>query len=254
MYVRGRWMLIIATGLGLLVAACGGGGAGAPAGTLTVFAAASLTDAFDDLASAFESSHSGVKVAYNFAGSQVLAGQIVQGAAADVFASASTTQMDVVAKAGRAAGTPHIFTSNVLELVVEPGNPKGVNGLADLAKPDLKVVLAAPEVPAGHYSAEALAKAGVQVKPVSLENDVRSVLSKVELGEADVAIVYHSDVVAAGDKVEGVEIPTSQNVPARYPIVALTGALNPKAAAAFIDFVRSGEGQLILRRHGFAAP
>ncbi|MGH8898994.1 MAG: molybdate ABC transporter substrate-binding protein [Egibacteraceae bacterium] len=265
--MRGRWMLVIAVLL-LLVAACGGGGAGRSAqtpaspsaasgelsGNLTVFAAASLTDAFDDIASAFKQAHPGVQIAYSFAGSQVLAGQIGQGAPADVFASASKAQMDVVVKAGRAAGAPRTFTGNVLEIAVEPGNPKGVRGLADLARPDLKVVLAAPEVPAGQYAAEALRKAGVEVKPVSLDNDVRSVSSKVQLGEADVAIMYHSDVVAAGDRVEGVEIPAGQNVPARYPIVALTGAPNPGAAAAFIDFVLSEEGQLVLRRHGFATP
>ncbi|MGH8885791.1 MAG: molybdate ABC transporter substrate-binding protein [Egibacteraceae bacterium] len=264
--MRGRWLLVIAVLL-LLVASCGGGAgesarttaspsdaSGEFSGNLTVFAAASLTDAFDDVAAAFKQSHPGVKVACSFAGSQVLAGQIVQGAPADVFASASRAQMDVVVKAGRAAGAPRTFAANVLEIAVEPGNPKGVRGLADLARPDLKVVLAAPEVPAGQYAAEALRKAGVKVKPVSLDDDVRSVSSKVQLGEADAAIMYHSDVVSAGDRVEGVRIPAGQNVPARYPIVALADAPNPGAAAAFIDFVLSEEGQAILRRHGFTTP
>jgi molybdate transport system substrate-binding protein len=259
-----RRTLIALAALALLAGACGGGttatgGADASdaaedlSGDLTVFAASSLTDAFSDLAASFSEQYPDVEGAFNFAGSQTLAGQIAQGAPADVFASADQTQMDVVTDAGLAAGEPEVFISNVLEIAVEPGNPLGITGLEDLAKPDLVVVLAAPEVPAGQYAAEALANAGVDVTPASLEVDVRSVLSKVALGEADAGIVYRSDIVAGGDGVEGVEIPEDQNVPASYPIVTLADAPNP-AAAAFVDYVLSEEGQTTLVEYGFTAP
>ncbi len=258
--------LLALTALALLAGACGGDTGSsavaseeAPAqeelsGDLTVFAAASLTEAFEDLGTSFSEQHPEVEVVFNFAGSQALAGQIVEGAPADVFASANQAQMDVVTGEGLEDGEPAVFTGNLLEIAVEPGNPLGVAGLEDLAQPDLVLVLADEEVPAGQYAAEALDTAGVEVTPSSLEVDVRSVLSKVALGEADAGIVYRSDVVAGGDDVEGIEIPPDQNVPAAYPIVGLADGPNPEAAAAFIDHVRSEEGQSTLTEYGFTAP
>lgn len=223
-------------------------------GDLTVFAAASLTEAFEDLGTSFSEQHPDVEVAFNFAGSQALAGQIVEGAPADVFASANQTQMDVVVDQGSAEGEPEVLTGNLLEIAVEPGNPLGLAGLEDLAQPDLVLVLADQDVPAGEYAAQALYAAGVEVTPASLEVDVRAVLSKVALGEADAGIVYRSDVVSGGDEVEGVAIPEDQNVPAAYPIVTVADAPNPEAAAALVEHVLSEEGQATLVEYGFTAP
>lgn len=226
-------------------------GDGLVEGEIVVQAAASLTDAFADVAEAFSADHPDATVVYNFAGSQALATQIVEGAPADVFASANFTQMDVVAENGLVVDEPEVFVNNQLAVAVEAGNPFGISSLADLADPDLVLVLAAPDVPAGSFAAEALEGAGVEVTPASLEVDVRSVLSKVELGEADAGIVYTSDLVTASDAVEGVVIPEAENVVAAYPIAALDEGPNPEGAAAFIDFVLSAEGQAILGECGF---
>jgi molybdate transport system substrate-binding protein len=246
----------------VMLAGCVGTAAGTPAATpeatvsgdVVVFAAASLTDAFGELAAAFAEQHPEAEVIPNFAGSQQLAGQIVGGAAADVFASADQRQMEVVGDAGLLGGEPQVFAANLLEIAVEPGNPLGLAGLADLANPDLAVVLAAPEVPAGHYTQEVLTAAGLAITPASLEVDVRAVLSRVALGEADAGIVYRTDIVAAGGKVDGVEIPPGQNAPAAYPIAALANAPNARGAQAFLTFVLSAEGRAILDRHGFLEP
>jgi molybdate transport system substrate-binding protein len=245
----------------VLVGACGTAGvggdadtAGDVAGELTVFAASSLTDAFDELGVAFVARNPDVEVVGNHAGSQTLAAQINEGAPADVFASAAEAQMEVVAAEGNLAGEATVFTANLLAIAVEAGNPLGIAGLADLADPDLLLVLPAEEVPAGGYAREALDAAGVEVAPSSLEQDVRAALSKVGLGEADAAIVYGSDLVAADGRVEGVAIPAEQNVPARYPIATLADAPNPVTAEAFAAFVLSDAGQEILASHGFTAP
>lgn len=249
--MRGLLVGLVASAL----AGCGAtDGAATRGGQVTVFAAASLTDAFGDIAAAFETANPGLTVAFNFAGSQQLAGQIVEGAPADVFASASPAQTDVVVAAGLAAHEPVDFAGNRLEIAVEPGNPLLITGLADLDRDDIVLVLAAPEVPAGHYAAEALTAAGVEVHPASLDNDVRAALAKVELGEADAAVVYRSDIDAAGEGVEGVTIPEDQNVVATYPVTVLTAARNADAAEAFVAFVMSAAGQQILRDHGFAGP
>ncbi len=228
----------------VLLAGCGGGSAEA-GGEVLVFAAASLTEAFGEIEEAFVAANPGATVTFNFAGSQTLATQINEGAPADVFASANQTQMDVVGEAGEP------FIANVLQIAVEPGNPLGIETLEDLARPDVTLVMAAEEVPAGQYAREALDAAGVTVDPASLEQDVRAVLSRVSLGEADAGIVYASDVASAGDEVSGVEIPDEQNVPATYPIATLPEAPNPEGAEAFVAFVRSEEGQTILAEHGF---
>jgi molybdate transport system substrate-binding protein len=235
------------------VAADGPAGDGR-SGEVLVFAAASLTDAFGAIADAFTDANPQVEVVLNLAGSQTLASQIVEGAPADVFASANTAQMDVVAEAGALARAPEVFTTNRLAIAVEPGNPLGITGLEDLADPGLLLVLPAEEVPAGRYARQALDAAGVAATPASLERDVRAARTKVELGEADVSIVYASDIVAADGRVDGVQLPDEQNVPAAYPIARLAEAPNAEVADAFVAFVLSEPGQRILAEYGFTAP
>ena len=188
---------------------------------------------------------------FNFAGSPTLVTQIEQGAAADVFAAADTTNMDKLQADGFTAGTSQAFAHNKLEIVVAAGNPKGIAGLADLANPGVIYITAAPTVPAGKYALQILASAGVKVTPKSLETDVKSVVSKIELGEADAGIVYVTDVKAAGSKVTGVPIPDSANVIATYPMVAVKGTKNATLANAFIAYVLSVEGQATLQSFGF---
>jgi molybdate transport system substrate-binding protein len=240
----------------LVLAACGGGDSGGGSGSgsaneLKVFAAASLTAAFTDIGKQFTSANGGTKVTFNFAGSQALATQIQQSAPADVFASADLANMG---KVKDLVGTPQNFASNLLAIVVEKGNPKGVKGLDDLASPDLKVVLAAEDVPAGRYAKQALDKAGVKVTPVSQEDNVKAVVTKVSLGEADAGIVYVTDVSAGGDKVEGVDIPQTQNVTATYPIATVKATKAQDKAQAFMDLVLSAQGQQVLEQYGFLPP
>jgi molybdate transport system substrate-binding protein len=239
----------------LALAACGdgttSGGSSGSANEIKVFAAASLTAAFTELGQQYTSANGGTKVSFNFAGSQALATQIQQAAPADVFASADTTNMD---KVKDLVGTPQNFASNLLQIVVEKGNPKGVKTLDDLANPDLKVVLAAPDVPAGKYAAEALNTAKVTVKPVSEEDNVKAVMTKVSLGEADAGIVYVTDVTAGGDKVQGVDIPKDQNVTATYPIASVKAGKAQDKAQAFMDLVLSDQGQQVLKQYGFLPP
>src|SRR6202521_3792000 len=245
--VRARFIAILAT----VAATCAACGSSAPAaatpsalsGSITVFAAASLTDLFKAVSSSFQAAHPGVTVQFNFAGTPTLVTQIEQGAQADVFASADTTNMDKLKGDGFTLGTPQVFVHNQLEIVVAPGNPKAITGLADLAKPSVIYISEGATVPAGKYSLQALAKAGVTVTPKSLETDVKSVVSKVELGEADAGIVYTTDVKAAGSKVQGVVIPDPYNVVATYPLVAVKGAKNTAAANVFVAYVLSADGQ-----------
>ena len=240
----------------LVLAACGGdddsgGSSGAQSpGEIKVFAAASLTAAFNELGPKYTAAE-GTKVTFNFAGSQALATQIQQGAPADVFASADINNMD---KVKDLVGTPQNFASNLLQIVIEKGNPKGVKGLDDLANPDLKVVLAAPDVPAGKYAQQALEKANVTVKPVSQEDNVKAVVNKVALGEADAGIVYVTDVTAGGDKVEGVDIPEELNVVATYPIATVKASKAQDKAQAFMDLVLSDQGQQVLKKYRFLPP
>ena len=255
--VRSRIRLAAAlAATALLLAGCGGGdrpsgGATASPGELKVFAAASLTAAFGKLGERFTATSGGTRVTFNFAGSQALATQLRQGAPADVFASADTANMD---KVRDLVGTPQSLASNLLQIVVERGNPRGVEGLHDLARRDLKVVLAAADVPAGKYARQVLDRAGVQVQPVSLEDNVKAVVTKVALGEADAGIVYVTDVTAGGGRIQGVEIPTEQNVVATYPIATVKASRMQDQAQAFVDLVRSAEGQAVLKGFGFLPP
>jgi molybdate transport system substrate-binding protein len=241
----------------LLLAACGSTSAsgsaspGALGGTLSVFAAASLTDAFNAEGQAFQKAHGAVAFRFNFAGTPTLVTQIEQGAPADVFASADTTNMDRLKGDGFTAGSPSTFAHNQLEIVVGRGNPKSIQSLADLAKPGVVYITEGATVPAGKYSLQALQKAGVRVTPKSEETDVKSVISKIELGEADAGIVYATDVKAAGDRVAGVQIPDQYNVVATYPIAVVKGSRESDAANAFIAFVLSADGQAILASYGF---
>jgi len=242
----------------LLAASCGVDDA-PPAGdaTLTVFAAASLTAAFTELGDAFTAEDPDAEVTFNFAGSSDLVAQITEGAPVDVFASADLANMAKLTDAGLDGDDPVVFATNLAEIIVEPGNPTGITGvadLADLADGDLVVVQCAPEVPCGSYAERIFANAGVAVTPSSLEENVKAVVTKVVLGEADAGIVYRTDVIAAGDDADGVTIGNDVNVVAEYPIVSIADAPNPVGARAFVDFVLSPAGQEILAAFGFGSP
>ncbi len=248
----------LALGLALAVTgvACGGGSGpgplGAPAGSITVLAAASLTEAFTALGRDFEARHPGASVRFGFAGSATLARQLEAGAPADVFASADEQTMARAAAAG-VVGEARIMARNRLALVVEAGNPRGIATLADLADPGVVLVLCAPQVPCGRLGAAALARAGVAIQPASLEDDVKAVVAKVALGEADAGIAYATDVGAAGPAVEGVDVGVvdDPDLEAVYPVAVASAAANPALAVAWIDFVLSDAGQARLRELGF---
>ena len=262
--MRRWWALSLPVVAVLTLAGCGSGDAGSAAsgspggdglsGTLTVFAAASLTDVFTDLGDRLTADNPGLDVRFNFAGSSALAEQLVQGAPADVFASANEQQMSVVTDEDLVDGDPAVFTSNVLQIAVPAGNPADVTGLEDFTKADLALALCAPEVPCGSAAEDVFAAAGITPQPDTYEEDVRAALTKVELGEVDAALVYASDVVSAGDEVEGIEFPEAQDAVNDYPICVLADAPNPEAAQAFVDLVRSDEGQRALADAGFRAP
>ena len=240
--------------VGLVAASCGSGDGGSDdssGGNVTVFAAASLTAAFTELGDAFTAANPDVEVTFNFAGSSDLVAQISDGAPVDVFASADLANMSKLADAGLAAGEPATFATNTAEIVVEPGNPLDIAGVADLADSDLIVVLCAPEVPCGAYAEQVVANAGITVTPSSYEESVKAVVTKVTLGEADAGIVYRTDVIAAGDAAQGVPIPDDINVVAEYPIALVADAPNAAGAQAFIDFVLSPAGQGIVAAYGF---
>jgi molybdate transport system substrate-binding protein len=252
----GRRFLLAAAVLAAVGGSCGSddGDSGGPGGGLTVFAASSLTAVFGALGEAFEAERTGTTVRFNFAASSELVTQINEGAPADVFASADQSTMAALVDAGANATEPAVFATNAAEIIVEPGNPQQITGLADLAGPGLVIVMCAPEVPCGRYARQVLAKVGVTVERASLEENVKAVVSKVTLGEADAGIVYRTDVIAAADQAAGVEIPPDDNVTAEYPIVVTTTAADDAAAQAFVDFVLSLDGQRILASYGFGAP
>ncbi|MFG2085991.1 molybdate ABC transporter substrate-binding protein [Spirillospora sp. NPDC048824] len=249
----GFLLLTVMTGCGDI--GDGGSSSGTVSGeALTVFAAASLTGAFTALGEAFEGSHPGVRVRFNFGGSSTLAQQITQGAPADVFASASPATMTTVTGAGGAAGPPRVFSRNRLVIAVPPDDPGGVATAGDLSAPGLKVVLCAVQVPCGAAAQKALGAAGVDVEPVSRERDVKAVLTKVVLGEADAGLVYRTDVRAAGRKVRGIEFPEAAQAVNDYPIVEVAGAPHSALAGEFIRLVLGERGRAALSRAGFEAP
>lgn len=236
--------------------------------TLTVFAAASLTDAFTEIAVQFEADHPGVAVVLNFAGSQQLAQQLSQGAPGDVFASANPQQMQVVVDNGRIARTaPITFAQNQLVVILPADNPADIATLTDLARPGVLLILAAPAVPVGQYSRDFLARAAadadfgpayrdrVLANVVSLEQNVRTVFTKVSLGEADAGIVYSSDIIGVGaDSVSAIPIPTTLNTSASYQIAPLSDSRQPDLAAAWIAFIRSAQATAVLESYGFLPP
>jgi molybdate transport system substrate-binding protein len=222
-------------------------------GTVTVLAAASLTEAFNTLSKQFEAANPGVTVKLSYGASSALALQITQGAPVDVFASASTKNMTQVTDA-KLADSPTNFVKNVMEIAVPPSNPANVTGVADLAKSGVKVALCQPQVPCGSTAEKVFTNAKITVKPVTLEADVKSTLAKVESNEVDAGVVYVTDVRAAGAKVKGITIPTDVNASTEYPIAALTKAPNAAAAKAFVDYVLSSAGQAVLSGDGFEKP
>jgi molybdate transport system substrate-binding protein len=241
------------------------GGAGDSERELTVFAASSLTESMQEVGEAFMDANPGSRVVLNFAASSALATQINEGAPADVFAAADEAQMSVVTMAGNARAA-EIFATNSLVVVTPAGDSK-VREFADLSQPDLRLVLGADDVPVGSYAREALRRASEPEAGISAdfservlanlksnEPNVRGVLTRIQLGEADAGIVYRTDALAAGDDVTAVPIPEEYNVTARYPIAVVKDTQEGDLAAAFVEFVLSAEGQGILERHGFGAP
>ena len=233
-----------------------------PSGEVVVLAAASLTAAFADVALSIRDTHPGLKIVYNFAGSQALRTQLEQGAAADVFASANDIQMRRALDGGLVEGAPQVFARNTLMVIVPADNPGRITSLEDLAKEGLKLALAGPQVPAGRYSREALQAAQADYGTdftgrvlrnlVSEETSVKQVLVKVQLGEADAGIVYASDVTGnVLQEISAITIPDAYNRPAGYPIAVTQTARNPSGAAAFIRYVLSAPGQATLAAHGF---
>jgi len=250
--------------VGLLLAGCGSSdtrasdqtGTTAPpeARTLTVLAAASLTDAFTALEKKFEADHPGVDVQLSFDGSSALVQQITNGAPADVFASADENNMKKVTDAGLADGTPEIFATNQLMIAAPPDNPAKIASFADLAKDGVVVVVCAPQVPCGAATEKVEQATGVTLKPVSEEQNVKAVLTKVRSGDADAGVVYVTDVNSAGDKVKGIEFPESAQAINSYPIAALKDAPQAGLAKEFVELVRGAAGKAELTRVGFVVP
>lgn len=232
-------------------AGASGAASGAPKADLTVLAAASLTDVFKTAGAAYEKENPGTKVTFSFAGSQELAAQVKQGAPADALVTADTKTMDGLKGD---TGAPTVIAKNRLVIATGKGNPEKVENLKDLADTKLKVVLAAPEVPVGRYSKQILDAQKIEVKPVSQEPNVRAVLSKVELGEADAGLVYKTDVATAADKVDAVDIPDEQNAVASYPAATLKTSKHSAAAEAFVKWLSTPGAQKILADAGFQQP
>jgi molybdate transport system substrate-binding protein len=222
-------------------------------GSITVLAAASLTDVFDELAVQFEAEHPGVDVVLSYGGSSALAEPLVSGAPADLFASANESTMTTVVDAGLAVD-PVVIATNVLELAVPAGNPGGVTGLSDLADPDLTIAMCDPSVPCGAAAERLLAQEDITASVDTLEEDVRAALTKVALGEVDAALVYRTDVLAGGGRVEGIELPEAASVVNRYPMTLLSGGARPEVAQAFLDFVLGDVGRKALADAGFGLP
>jgi molybdate transport system substrate-binding protein len=245
----------------VLVSACGGPGTadtdarqGRLSGDVVVFAASSLTDVFGRLGREFEAAHPGVDMRFSFAGSSTLGPQITSGAPVDVFAAASPSTMADVVHAGATAGRPVLFARNRLQIAVPPGNPGHVDGLDDFARPELKIAVCAPEVPCGEAAQEAFDLGHVLARPDTLEQEVKGVVTKVELGEVDAGMVYRSDVRAAGGEVEGIDFPEAARAINDYQIATIADAPNPAAARAWMAFVLSPHGRKALSHAGFILP
>jgi molybdate transport system substrate-binding protein len=253
----------LATALLILLSACstatrpaapGSSAAGSSAnGTITILAAASLTEAFTQIGKNFESSNPGSSVTFSFGSSATLATQIVQGAPADVFAAASSATMKSATAAG-AANTPTNFVTNTLRIAVPKGNPHKITGLEDFADGSRRIALCAPQVPCGAAAVKVFAAAKIVPKPDTLEQDVKAALQKVASDEVDAALVYKTDVIAAGDQVDGIDFAEAQEAINTYPIATLNNSKNPALASAFVGYVLSSEGQAVLAEAGFAKP
>ena len=258
-----RPALVVAAAAALVLAGCSPTAGSTPTptttpdslrGTVTVLAAASLTEVYGDLADRFEKLHPDVTITQSFGGSSALAAQIVQGAPADLFATANEATMKTVTDASLTDETPIVYATNVLTLVVPPTNPAGVKTIADIANPAVKVALCDKAVPCGSAAIELLAAENLKVTPVTLETDVKAVLTKVELDEVDAGLVYVTDAATAGDKVTQIPVADAANVINRYPIALLKGSTNKAAARAFEQFILSKTGLAALTKAGFGTP
>ncbi|MET0590135.1 MAG: molybdate ABC transporter substrate-binding protein [Naasia sp.] len=263
--MRSRFAAIAAVSVAVLLSGCstpaaeptaGSDASSSPSlsGALTVYAAASLTDVFETIAQGFEEENPGVDVTFNFAGSSDLVAQLSEGAPADVFASADEKNMIAAADGGLLDGDDELFASNTLEIAVPAGNAARIASLADLARPDLRVVVCAPQVPCGAATQKVVEAAGVALTPVSEESSVTDVLAKVASGEADAGLVYVTDIARADGDVEGVPFDESSAAVNRYPIATLAGSADPGLARAFADYVLGAAGQAALADAGFGAP
>lgn len=248
--------------LALCTTACAGDGRTAQDSEITVLAAASLTDVFEDIAEEFTAEHPETAVEFNFAGSSELAVQINSGADADVFAAADRTTMDQVVRgegldaewAAEHGGHGAVFATNTLQIAVPSGNPAGIDGVADLAGEDVDVAFCAEAVPCGEAADAAMTASGADITPVTLEEDVRAVLTKVELGEVDAGLVYATDVQSAEGRVDGIDFPEAEQAVNEYPVGVLAGAADAELAADWVAALRSEAGTEALDRAGFGTP
>lgn len=242
----------------LFAAACGSGPASDSSSTasetLTVFAASSLREAFTAIGDAFTAANPNVTITFNFAASSELVTQVDNGAPADIVATADTSTMSRLTTSDSIRTDPVVFTTNRAMIIVGAGNPKNITAVADLSDPDVVVIGCAPDVPCGAYARTVLDNAGVSVTFKSLEENVKAVVSKVTLGEADAGIVYVTDVLGVGHRAEGIEIPADVNIRAEYPVAVTTRAVDPSTARAFIDFLLSDAGRSLLESFGFVSP
>ncbi|HLR96836.1 MAG TPA: molybdate ABC transporter substrate-binding protein [Jiangellaceae bacterium] len=257
-----RPFALVAATLLVATAACGGdegsgdgeADGGGESSTLTVFAAASLTDSYEQIGEQFEAANDGVEVEFSFAGSSDLVAQIQSGAPADVFASANEENMEKLTADGLEGSEPEIFATNILQIAVPPDNPASVESFQDLTHDDLNLVICAPEVPCGDASRTVADSAGITLEPVSEEQNVTDVLSKVTTGEADAGLVYVTDVARADGDVEGIEFPESDAAVNRYPIATTADSENAELAQQFVDHVLGDEAQQVLADAGFGQP
>jgi molybdate transport system substrate-binding protein len=253
-------LIVAAAAAGGAVAGCSSGtsstapkAASSPSGSITVFAASSLQSAFTTIGQQFEAAHPGTVVKFSFGASSSLAQEITAGSPADVFASAAPQNMDQVVSAGDASN-PVTFAQNVMEVAVPPSNPAHVNSVSDLADSSVKTALCQPQVPCGFTAQKVFSNAKISVRPVTLQPDVKSVLTQVELNDVDAGVVYVTDVKAAGSMVKGIAIPSNENASTSYPIATVSSSKNKDTAQAFVSYVTSSAGQKVLGADGFEKP